>query len=173
MWWMMMASALAGDLWLELDVRDDGGEVHLMLPANDLLDDDASSTVEVNGTTVKLSDEARALKKRGKGERRFDVDGGTLVLALRDGAAKTEATSVAVGLKGPLGMGLEFTLPLDGSQSLDPVAAAPGQAGVDLGVDGLDLDLGPSDVDQLRRAGPLDLVRIVGPKGGGLTVSTR
>lgn len=170
MFWMLLATASAADLWLDLEATDDEGEVHLHLPANDLLDPDNHSEVTVNGTKVDLAAEARAMHEAGDKLRRFTVDDGVLTLARVDPPKKGTVDTLVVGLKGPLGMGLDLTLPLDGSGDLDKVNQPLGDS---VKVEGVDLSFSDADTAQLRRAGPLELVRIVGPAGGGLTVSTR
>lgn len=169
--WMLLGSALAGDLWLDIEATKDDGEVRLHLPANDLLDEDATSDLTVNGDRIDLPAEARALAARGRGEKRIPIDDGVMVLRLLDPPKKADAVKeLVLGLKGPLGMGLDLSFPLDGSGDL---AKLDENVGSQVALDGVDLSFGDDDLAQLRRAGPVELVRVVGPEGGGLVVSTR
>jgi len=68
---LLCSVALAGDLWLDIEAKDDDGTLIVHVPANDLGDSD--STIEVNGKKVDLAAEARALKEAGKGEKTFDL----------------------------------------------------------------------------------------------------
>jgi len=67
-------------------------------------------------------------------------------------------------------MGMDLTFPLDGSGDMGEVN---GPLGGTVDIDGVDLSLSKDDLEVLRRAGPAELVKVLGPKGGGLTITTR
>jgi len=171
---LLCATALAGDLWLDIDASDADGTLRVHVPANDLTEE--ASTVRIQGAEVDLAAEAKALKAKGKGTKTFDLtepDGTptTMTLAMVEAADEVEpVTQVNVRIAGPLGMGMDFQVPLDGSQDLGEVN---GKLGGAVDVEGVDLSLSDDDLAVLRRSGPTTLVQILGPKGGGLTISTK
>jgi hypothetical protein len=173
MWWLL-ASALAGDVWMQVESKDDGNDVVLNLPVNGMVADADPVPALLGGKEVDLRAEVAALRgKRAGTTRRYTVteeDGDRWPVVLTVSEASTEAVdALAVRISAERGFGLTFDMPLD-----EPVDAEQlkQSADVSVGPRGLDLDLNAENQAQILRGGPRTLMRITGPKGNGIEVST-
>lgn len=158
-----------GELWLRIDSRDpDGDRVTLTLPATTLLDAGDPALLETVDGPVDLRPEAHDL---GTGDARtwtLRGDRGTATLS-RVAVAEGAASEVSVGIRGKQGRtGLSVAIPLEPAD----IERARQKARVDLDLD-LPVDIDAAACAQWRRSPPTPILEIVGPKGNGLTVTTR
>lgn len=170
-WWLTLA--LAGDVWMQVEVDDDGQQVRLDLPVNGLVAEGQPAPARTEeGRAVDLRTEVKALQaKRAGVTRRYvveedDGDRWPVVLSTHEPAAPVD--TLAVSVTAPGGFSLTFDLPLNDEagkqleQSVD----------VDLGPPGVALDLDAANEAQLRRGGERTLMQIVGAQGKGVVVRT-
>jgi hypothetical protein len=175
-WWM--ALALAGDVWMTVERADDGNQVRLELPVNQLVDEASAVTAVADrgGRAVDLRSEVRALRGQRAGtSRRYvieedDGDRWPVVLTVHDPvppAARVDA--LAVRITAVRGFGLTFDLPLDAPVDPDELKQT---VDVEVGPPGVGLDLKGVNHEQLLRGGARTLMAITGPEGKGLEVTS-
>jgi hypothetical protein len=173
MWSWMFGAALAGDVWLDLSTVDGTETVQLHLPVNAMADDENPSVAMLEGKSVDLRHEVRALRGAKVGTRRTytvkDDDRLQQVELVVAGEAGP-VTELTFRLDGPMGLGVTFSVPLDGSKDASDLK---NQVDMDIGSGGMTLNMTDANVEQLRRGGPARVFSVVGQKGRGLTVSTQ